>query len=97
MDAALIQSRLAWLMVNEALHCLAEEIIASPEDGDLGAILGLGFPPMRGGPFHHLDRVGAATALAELESLAANYGERFRPSPLLEDLATAGTRLYSPG
>ncbi|UCF69244.1 MAG: enoyl-CoA hydratase/isomerase family protein, partial [Acidobacteriota bacterium] len=40
-----IADRVALMMINEAAHCLQEGVIASPRDGDLGAILGLGFPP----------------------------------------------------
>ncbi len=89
-----IQERLALLMVNEAAHCLGEGVIASPRDGDLGAILGLGFPPMRGGPFHHVDAEGAAAVVDRLRRLAERHGQRFAPAPALEELARSAGRFY---
>jgi len=86
-DTAEIQDRLALLMVNEAVHCLQEGVISSPRDGDLGAILGLGFPPFRGGPFRHIDTVGAEIVASRLEVLADRHGPRFRPAESLQSLA----------
>jgi 3-hydroxyacyl-CoA dehydrogenase/enoyl-CoA hydratase/carnithine racemase len=77
-----IQDRLALLMVNEAVHCLQEGVISSPRDGDLGAILGLGFPPFRGGPFRYVETVGRETVKTRLEELAAQHGKRFEPAGL---------------
>jgi len=82
-----IQDRLALLMVNEAVHCLQEGVISSPRDGDLGAILGLGFPPFRGGPFRHVDTVGAENVVIRLQDLADRHGPRFRPAESLRRLA----------
>ena len=93
-DAAEIQDRLALLMVNEAVHCLQEGVITSPRDGDLGAILGLGFPPFRGGPFHHVDAVGAESVASRLLALADRHGPRFRPAESLRSLAQSGDRYY---
>ncbi len=90
-----IQDRLALLMVNEAAHCLGEGVVGSPRDGDLGAILGLGFPPFRGGPFHHVDALGASAVVDRLKALADRLGPRFAPAPALVDLAAAGKRFYS--
>jgi 3-hydroxyacyl-CoA dehydrogenase/enoyl-CoA hydratase/3-hydroxybutyryl-CoA epimerase len=84
--------RLCLLMVNEAVHCLQEEIIASPSDGDVGAVLGLGFPPFRGGPFRYVDTVGAAAVVDSLEAFARRLGPRFLPAPLLVDAAREGKR-----
>ncbi len=83
--ASEIQDRLALLMVNEAVHCLQEGVISSPRDGDLGAILGLGFPPFRGGPFRYVDSIGRETLIARLRKLAEKHGQRFEPARLLEE------------
>jgi 3-hydroxyacyl-CoA dehydrogenase/enoyl-CoA hydratase/3-hydroxybutyryl-CoA epimerase len=94
LDAKEIQSRLSMVMINEAAHCLQEEILRSPRDGDLGAILGLGFPPFLGGPFRYVDSVGANTVLNSLESLESNYGARFTPSQIIRDYAKQGKLFY---
>ena len=80
-----IQDRLALLMVDEAVHCLQEGVISSPRDGDLGAILGLGFPPFLGGPFRYIDAIGRDSIRGRLEGLAAKHGKRFQPAGLLEE------------
>lgn len=94
MPAEDLCDRLALLMVNEAAFCLAEGIVASPRDADAGAVLGLGFPPFRGGPFRHVDAVGATAVVERLEELAAVHGRRFVPAPLLVEMARSGMRFY---
>jgi 3-hydroxybutyryl-CoA dehydrogenase len=42
------------------------------------------------GPFQLMDLVGLDTVLPVLESLQANYGERFRPPQLLRQMVAAG-------
>ena len=85
---------MALLMVNEAVHCLDEGVVASPEDGDLGAILGLGVPPFRGGPFRYVDHEGAAAVVERLNALAQRHGPRFEPAAGLLDLARSGGSFY---
>jgi 3-hydroxyacyl-CoA dehydrogenase / enoyl-CoA hydratase / 3-hydroxybutyryl-CoA epimerase len=89
-----IQERLMLAMVNEALLCLQEGILLSPADGDLGAILGLGFPPFLGGPFRYIDREGAPTIFARLDRLEGMHGARFKPAGLVTDMAKNGERFY---
>ena len=92
-----IRDRMALLMVNEAIHCLDEGIIASAEDGDLGAILGLGFPPFRGGPFRYVDHEGAAAIVERMEALAQRHGPRFQPAAGIQELTKSGRLFYPEG
>lgn len=90
-DAAL---RCALAMVNEALHCRGEGVVRSARDGDIGAVLGCGFPAFRGGPFRHVDVVGSTEILRQLRSLEQRFGPRFAPAPLLVETARGGRRFY---
>jgi 3-hydroxyacyl-CoA dehydrogenase / enoyl-CoA hydratase / 3-hydroxybutyryl-CoA epimerase len=89
-----IAQRCALRMINEAAHCFGEGILRSARDGDLGAIFGLGFPAFRGGPFHHVDAVGAADIVRHLESYASSFGPRFTPAPTLVQMAKTGGHFY---
>lgn len=92
--AELIQQRVSMMMINEALICLQEGIISCPRDGDIGAVFGLGFPPFEGGPFRYIDRLGASSVMAALESLEKNYGQRFSPPQILKDAVQSGKKFY---
>jgi 3-hydroxyacyl-CoA dehydrogenase/enoyl-CoA hydratase/3-hydroxybutyryl-CoA epimerase len=83
LDDNWIKDRLALLFVNEALRCLDEGVLRSPTDGDLGAVLGVGFPPFLGGPFHYADALGHEVLRGKLQTLADAHGSRYAPSPLL--------------
>lgn len=85
-----IQQRMWLALANEAARCLEEGILGSALDGDIGAVMGLGFPPFRGGPFFWIDQVGAGRVVADLEKLAAEHGERFTPARILVEKADAG-------
>jgi 3-hydroxyacyl-CoA dehydrogenase/enoyl-CoA hydratase/3-hydroxybutyryl-CoA epimerase len=93
-EAERIQERLSLAMVNEAVRCLEEGIIASPRDGDVGAVMGLGFPPFRGGPFHHVDALGADRVVIRLETLGEQVGPHLLPAAMLKDMARSGTRFF---
>ncbi|HLL81825.1 MAG TPA: 3-hydroxyacyl-CoA dehydrogenase NAD-binding domain-containing protein [Longimicrobium sp.] len=89
-----IQERLGLMMVNEALRTLEEGVLRSARDGDVGAVLGIGFPPFRGGPFWYVDQTGASAVLERMRALEARHGHRFAPAALLVERAASGERFF---
>ena len=81
LDRSAIQERLSLVMVNEAGYCLDEGILQSAQDGDVGAVFGLGFPPFRGGPFRYAEAIGTGELHRRLESLRERHGPQFTPAP----------------
>ncbi|CAM4021327.1 fatty acid oxidation complex subunit alpha FadJ [Vibrio neonatus] len=82
-------------LLNEAVRCLDEGIIASARDGDIGAIFGIGFPPFSGGPFRFMDTYGLDKLIEKMRQFELTYGERFEPCQGLIDRAEAGKTFYS--
>lgn len=93
-DMETAQLRMALTMINEAAYCLEEGILKSATDGDLGAILGLGFPPFLGGPFRYIDHLGADTIAKKLNGFAEDFGPRFKPVSILMDKAKDGKKFH---
>ena len=94
MSDAEIQRRAVLAMINEAARCLEEGVLRSPQDGDVGAVFGIGFPPFRGGPFRYVDTLGAEAVVQQLEELNDRFPPRFEPATLLLDMARKRERFY---
>ncbi len=85
--AGLTFPRILSLLVNEAARSL-EEGVARAEEIDIALRLGVNYPQ---GPLHWGDQVGLDEVLAVLEGLQHETGDdRYRPTPLLKKLVTAG-------
>ncbi|MCF8198346.1 MAG: enoyl-CoA hydratase/isomerase family protein [Sulfuritalea sp.] len=89
-----IVERLILVQSVETVRCLEEKVLRAAIDADVGAILGWGYPPFRGGPIGWLQSLGIANALEALERLAKKHGERFSPPGLLREMATKGDSFY---
>jgi 3-hydroxyacyl-CoA dehydrogenase/enoyl-CoA hydratase/3-hydroxybutyryl-CoA epimerase/3-hydroxyacyl-CoA dehydrogenase/enoyl-CoA hydratase/3-hydroxybutyryl-CoA epimerase/enoyl-CoA isomerase len=82
-----LQDRLFLPMLLEATRVMEEEIVAEPAHADMGLILGIGFPPFRGGLLRWCDSLGAGEVLNRLEPLS-ELGPRFGPTDSLTRMAT---------
>lgn len=72
--------------LNEAMH-LVWEGVADPEDIDKAIRLGLNWPM---GPLYLADYLGHDTTLAIMEIFEKEFGEKFKPCPILKQLVRAG-------
>ena len=94
-EAKEIAERCTIQMLNEAVRCLEEGIIANARDGDIGAIFGIGFPPFLGGPFRYIDTLGAKNLVDTLTRYQKLYGDRFAPCEMLKSMATEGNSFHT--
>lgn len=83
-----LTDRLMLPMLLEATRALEDNIVDDPRDVDLALILGIGFPPHKGGLFHWADSIGAEQILERLKPLQS-LGERYAVTPLLQQTAQA--------
>jgi 3-hydroxybutyryl-CoA dehydrogenase len=81
-----VVNRLFHVYTAEACRLL-EEGVCSVEDIDKACVLGLGYPV---GPFRLLDNMGHDLNISVDKVLYEAYGERFRPSQIMQRLVDAG-------
>ncbi len=93
-DAAEMTDRLFLPMLVEASRVLMEGIVRDPADVDMGLILGLGFPPQKGGILHWADRLVLAKVLEKLRTYES-LGPRFHPTEQMKRLGAEGRGFYS--
>jgi len=88
-----ITDRLFLPMLVEATRVLEDKIVTDVRDVDLGLILGIGFPPFRGGLFFWADQVGIAKIVEKLRQHSA-LGKRYEVTSMLQKLAESGSKFY---
>jgi hypothetical protein len=79
----------------EACRALEDSIVRHPSHVDMGLILGIGFPPFKGGILRWCDSEGA-DKLVERAKKYGSLGKRYEPPALLTDMAKAGKKFYPP-
>ncbi len=76
-----LKQRLLYRQSIETARCLAEGVLTSTIDANIGSILGIGFPAWAGGAMQFIESEGRERFFANAHALAAKHGERFAIAP----------------
>ncbi|MEV5509967.1 3-hydroxyacyl-CoA dehydrogenase NAD-binding domain-containing protein [Streptomyces orinoci] len=87
-----IKERMLFAEALDTVRCLEEKVLTSVADANIGSILGIGFPGWTGGALQYINgyKGGLPGFITRARELAATYGERFTPPPLLLTKAERG-------
>lgn len=90
----MVKDRLLYIQALETARCLEEGVLSDPADADLGAVLGIGFAQWTGGTLSLIDTLGIGAFVSRCDTLANQFGERFRPSAWLRERAVRGDTFH---
>ncbi|MFK7862927.1 MAG: fatty acid oxidation complex subunit alpha FadB [Pseudohongiellaceae bacterium] len=91
-DAEILERMMTALCL-ETIRCLEDGIVETAIEADMGLVLGLGFPPFRGGAIRYVDSIGVA-AFCEMAEKYAHLGELYHPTEQMKAKAAAGKTYY---
>ncbi len=89
-----IVDRMMLPMIIETVRCLDEGIVETAIEADMGLIMGVGFPPFRGGALKYADTIGMKTILEKCAKYAA-LGKLYEPTESMKKMAADGTTYYA--
>lgn len=81
-------------MVNEAVKCLEEGVVAQASQLDMAMIMGTGFPPFRGGLLYYADSIGIQNVVNILNRFQDQYGQHFEPAQRLIEMSQSSSCFY---
>jgi 3-hydroxyacyl-CoA dehydrogenase/enoyl-CoA hydratase/3-hydroxybutyryl-CoA epimerase len=93
-DVEELKHRLLAIQALESARCIQEGVVTDMREADVGSILGFGFAPFTGGTISYIDGMGTKAFVDLCSRLAKKYGDRFKPSKLLRDMAKEGETFY---
>lgn len=89
-----LKTRMLYIQALEAARSFEEGVIVDPSEGDVGSVLGIGFPSYTGGVFSLIDTVGIEHFVSTCERFARAHGPHWQPSAWLKARAAKGLRFY---
>ncbi|MEZ5559212.1 MAG: 3-hydroxyacyl-CoA dehydrogenase NAD-binding domain-containing protein [Pseudomonadales bacterium] len=90
-----VLKRCLYPLVNEGARILEAGIAIRPCDIDIVYCNGYGFPEVTGGPMFWADKQGLDNILADIRKFQDEYGDFWKPAPLLERLVSEGKTFAS--
>ena len=94
-DIEALKRRFLYAQAMETARCLEEGVLETPQDADLGAVYGWGFPLWTGGTISYIDTIGIEAFVTEADRLAQLYGPRFLPSAWMREKAAKREAFYA--
>lgn len=82
-----MMERLLFVQALETVRCFEEGVLTSSADANIGSIFGWSFAPFSGGTLQYINAYGLEKFIRRARELAAKYGARFEPPPLLLEKA----------
>jgi len=89
LDETTIAKRIMHRQALEGFRCLDEGVLRSAIDGDVGSVLGLGFPIYTGGYLSYIDYVGMDNFIKDCDEFKEKFGVRWEVPDNLRALAKA--------
>jgi 3-hydroxyacyl-CoA dehydrogenase / enoyl-CoA hydratase / 3-hydroxybutyryl-CoA epimerase len=93
-DIEELKLRLLAMQALETARCFEEGVLTDVREADVGSVLGFGFAPFSGGTLSYIDMMGGKKFVDMCKRLESKFGERFTPSPLLEEMAGKEESFY---
>ena len=85
-----VLKRCLYPLINIGAQLLEAGVALRASDIDIVYCYGYGFPKYRGGPMFWAEQQGIDTIVNDMRRFANEYGDHWRPAPLLERLAESG-------
>ena len=92
-----LSQRMVLPMVDEAARCLEEKVVRRAREIDLCTVLGMGFPPFRGGLLRYADSLGLPYVIKTLQEIYQAGAIKREVSPFLLKLAQENRGFYARG
>lgn len=93
--SAKLAERMILPMVDEAARCIEEKIVRRGREVDLCTVLGIGFPPFRGGLLRYADSSGIEPVVKKLEQIYQMNSSQRTVSEYLRKLAQQGRGFHT--
>ena len=84
-DLAELKDRLLYRQAVETARCLAENVLTTVHDANVGSIFGIGFPAWTGGAMQFIYGTGIEAFSQRAEALANRYGPGFALTDQVKD------------